>query len=24
VLKQEPSPGKPLRPGEEVALFVNR
>jgi eukaryotic-like serine/threonine-protein kinase len=24
VLKQEPSPGKPLKPGEEVALFVNR
>jgi eukaryotic-like serine/threonine-protein kinase len=24
VLKQEPPPGKPLKPGEEVALFVNR
>jgi eukaryotic-like serine/threonine-protein kinase len=24
VLKQEPSPGQPLKPGEEVALFVNR
>lgn len=24
VLKQEPSPGQPLKPGEEVALFINR